>query len=129
MKTFTPSKLFLFLSFLAFYVSGNAQISIVDSDFTTKLDLGDTVTTYLDTVTQQINVGDAGQNNWDLTALVVNEEFVTESKVHSTSPYSSNFPTAEYASNYAGIFAGTYSSSWVYNSVSNGDFSPSIRDC
>ena len=45
------------------------------------------------------------------------EFFVSESKAHGTSPYSAEFPTAQYASNFEGTFAGASSNSWVYNSV------------
>ncbi len=117
MKNSTPFKFFAILFLFVFVTKVNAQISITASDFTALFGLGEKFTTYLDTTTPQINVGAAGQNTWDLTGLVASSEFVTENKDKATSPYASDFPDAQYASNYAGVFSGVYSNIWVYSSV------------
>lgn len=118
MKKFLPFKLQIFVAGILLSLQLNAQISIVAEDFTSKLDIGDTITTFLDTTTTQINVGNIGQNTWDFSEIQVDEYFVSESKDYSSSPYEANFPGAQYASNYEGVFAGATSNSWVHNSVS-----------
>ena len=119
MKNFTPFKLLVILMILFQTENSNAQITISAGDFEPQLELGNIVTTYLDTTTPQFNVGNAGQNTWDLTGLSASNEFDAETKNKATSPYAGNFPDAEYASNYAGVFAGVYSNSWVYVSVTS----------
>ena len=119
MKNFTPFKLYFFFGFMFSVVFSNAQITIVASDFDRMLDLGEQVTTYLDTTTTILDAGTAGQFSLDYSGLVANSTFVTESKTYADSPYASDFPGAEYASNYEGVFAGVYSNTWVYNSVTD----------
>ncbi len=119
MKNSTPIRFYVILFLFVFVTKVNAQISITASDFTALFGLGEKFTTYLDTTTPQINVGAAGQNTWDLSALVSSLELVTENKDKATSPYASAFPGAEYASNYAGVVMGVYSNSWVYSSVTS----------
>ncbi|HOO85173.1 MAG TPA: hypothetical protein PLS94_11440, partial [Prolixibacteraceae bacterium] len=113
-----PTTLFFMLLF-TFNKSGFAQIAVTSADFTSQLQLGKQVSTYLDRTSTQVNVGTQGATSWDFSTLVINDEFITESKQHSTSPYASDFPAAMYASNYEGIFEGNYSNTWVYNSVNN----------
>ena len=123
MKRFLPFRLMLiFGAALLANVSSGQTININASDFTSRLNIGDTVVTYLDTTTMQVDVGDVGMNNLDFSGLQADEMFVTESKTPSTSPYSDVFPDAEYASNYSGIFAGVFSNTWVYNTVNNDEF-------
>lgn len=117
MGNFTFKRLFLLASLILSFTISNAQITIVASDFTEQLQLGKQVTTYLDTVTTELNVGSAGQFSLDYSNLVGHSTFVTESKDKASSPYASDFPDAEYASNYSGVFAGIQSNTWVYNSV------------
>lgn len=119
MKKFLPYKLQLLFAGIIISMQLNAQLTIVAEDFTSKLDIGDTVTTFLDTTTMQINVGAPGSNNWDFSGLQVDEYFVSQSKNYASSPYFSQFPGAVYASNYSGTFAGAFSDSWVYNSVAD----------
>lgn len=123
MKRFLPFRLLLiFGAALLTYASSGQMISIVAEDFTSRLNIGDTIVTYLDTTTMEVDVGGDGMNNWDFSGLQADEMFVTESKTHSASPYSDIFPSAEYASNYSGIFAGVFSNTWVYNTVNNDEF-------
>ena len=117
MKKFLPFKLQLLLAGIIISMQLSAQVTIVADDFTSKLGIGDTITTFLDTTTMQINVGAPGLNNWDFSGLQVDEYFTSESKNFASSPYSSQFPGAVYASNHSGVFAGAYSDTWVYNSV------------
>lgn len=117
MKNFTSFKLIALFVVLLFSVHSKAQITITGNDFSSQLEIGKTVTTFLDTTTPQLNVGTTGQNTWDFTGLVASSEFDSESKNKATSPYASEFPNAQYTSNYAGVFVGVYSNSWVYISV------------
>ena len=119
MKNFTPFKLYFFLGFMFSVVFSNAQITIVANDFDRMLDIGEQVTTYLDTTTTMLDAGTAGQFNLDYSGLVANSTFVTESKTYAGSPYESDFPGAQYASNYEGVFSGVYSNTWVYTSVTD----------
>lgn len=94
-----------------------AQITITASDFEAQLAIGKTVTTYNDRSTTTVNLGSTGSSTWDFSSLVITDEFVTESKNIGSSPYVSDFPGAEYASNYEGTFEGVFSNTWVYNSI------------
>lgn len=117
MRNSTLLKLSFILGLLISVTVSNAQVTIVASDFSSNLDLGDQVTSYLDTTIAQLDVGSAGQFNLDYSMLNAETTFVTESKEVAGSPYASDFPNAEYASNYSGVFAGVQSNSWVYNSI------------
>ena len=94
MKNFTPFKLYFFFGFMFSVVFSNAQITIVASDFDRMLDLGEQVTTYLDTTTTILDAGTAGQFSLDYSGLVANSTFVTESKTYAGSPYESDFPVS-----------------------------------
>ena len=119
MKKFLPQFL-IFISLTLLPFLAKSQVSITASDFTDVLVSGNTYFTYLDTTTHQVDVGTSGQNHWDLSNLVASSNFETESKLVASSPYSDEFPDAEYASNYEGVFSGVQSNSWVYNSINSG---------
>ncbi|WP_347838698.1 T9SS type A sorting domain-containing protein [uncultured Draconibacterium sp.] len=115
MRNFTPTMLLVMFSLFVF--SAKAQISVTASDFEEGLVLGSKVTTYLDTTTLSVDVGNPGENTWDFSQLQTDYTFETESKDVASSDYAASFPGAEYASFYSGVFEGTPSSTWVYNSV------------
>ncbi|WP_346856622.1 T9SS type A sorting domain-containing protein [uncultured Draconibacterium sp.] len=115
MRNFTPLMLLFIFSLLMY--SSKAQITITASDFKDGLVLGSKVTTYLDTTTLLLNVGNPGENTWDFSQLKTDYTFETESKDVASSAYASSFPGAQYASFYSGVFEGIQSSTWVYNSV------------
>lgn len=107
----------IFVMLFLFSAITKAQITITASDFEAQLAIGKTVTTYNDRSTTTVNLGSMGSSTWDFSTLVITDEFVTESKSIVSSPYVSDFPGAEYASNYQGTFEGVFSNTWVYNSI------------
>jgi len=117
MKKFTFPQFLIFISLVFFSFIGKSQVSITADDFISILVAGNTYVTYMDTTTQQVDIGTSGQNHWDLSDLTTSSEFETESKLVSSSPYSDKFPDADYASNFEGTFSGFLSNSWVYNSI------------
>jgi len=119
MMNFTPIKRLALVLITVFSLNANAQINVTADDFSKVMALGEKFTTYLDSTTTTINVGAAGQNTWDLSGLVASVEFETENKAVSGSPYETDFPDAEYASYYQGVFAGVQSTTWVYTSVTS----------
>lgn len=107
----------LFTLLFLFSVFTKAQITVTASDLEAQLAIGKTVTTFNDRSTTSLNLGSTGSSSWDFSGLVQTDEFVTESKSVGSSPYTSDFPGAEYASNYQGTFEGVFSNTWVYNSI------------
>lgn len=107
----------LFTLLFLFSVLTKAQTTITASDFESQLAIGKKITTSRDGVTTSVNIGSAGQSSWDFSSLVASDQFLTESKNVGSSPYTADFPGAEYASNYEGTFSGVFSNTWVYNSI------------
>jgi len=107
----------VFVMLLLCSVLAEAQITVTASDFESQLVIGKKITTFMDTVTTSVNIGSTGQSSWDFSSFAASDQFITESKNVGSSPYASDFPGAEYASNYEGTFAGEFSNTWVYNSI------------
>jgi hypothetical protein len=81
------------------------------------MSIGSTLNTHWDTLTNSIDIGQLGQTSWDFSNLQSNIDFPTQSVLPSSTPYSSEFPDAEYAFYYEGIFEGILSKVWSYVSL------------
>jgi Secretion system C-terminal sorting domain len=76
-----------------------SQITITQSDYTSIFTIGNTNTSFVDTLTETINIGQpGGNNNWNFTHLVPHQVITIQFVDPSTSPYGSNFPGANVAS-------------------------------
>jgi hypothetical protein len=117
MTNYTSLKSILFILLLSVSNDFKAQISIVATDWEPLLQVGQEYTSYSDSTTSQVNIGETGETTWDFTGLVADNVWTTVSKPVATSPYFSDFPGAEYVSNYEGTFEGAYSNSWVYSAI------------
>ncbi len=119
MKNFTPFNLLVLFFISVFPSNTKAQISLTASDFESMLEKGTNIVSHYDTVSMQIDVGFTGQNSWDFSELIASIEYVSESKEKSETPYTDEFPDAEYASFYEGNFDSIFTSSWSYTSITD----------
>ena len=108
--------LFLLIIFVTKSIT-HAQITITASDFASQLDVGKTVTNYSDSSATTADIGSTGSTSWDFSGFVAQNQFVTESKNYASSQFASDFPTAQYASFYEGIFDSVNSQTWVYSTI------------
>jgi hypothetical protein len=95
----------------------NAQITISSSDFAAQLAVGHHITSYANFSIKSADIGSPGPASWNFSGLISEAQFVTESRIKSSSTYSNDFPDAQYASYYEGTFSGVFSQTWVYDSI------------
>jgi len=108
---------FAFASCTAF-----AQITITASDVANIFAVGNTVTIHEDTLQSNFDIGSpGGGNNWDFTNLQSNLMVTLQSIDPVSSPYISNFPTANICNYSSSTIGGSFSEIWTYSKL-NGQF-------
>ena len=108
--------------FLALNVSAFAQITITASDVANMFAIGNTATIHEDTLQSNFDIGSpGGGNNWDFTNLQSNLMVTLESIDPATSPYISDFPTANICNYSTSTIGGNFSEIWTYSKL-NGQF-------
>ena len=99
-----------------------AQITITDTDVSNVFVVGNSATVH-SAATTTFDIGTAGGgNNWDFSGLQSTETFEILSVDIVTTPYASEFPSANYATYSQGEYSGYPAEIWSYLSV-NGTLS------
>ena len=99
-----------------------AQITINSSDVANMFAIGNTATIHEDTLQSNFDIGSpGGGNNWNFTNLQSNLMVTLESIDPATSPYISDFPTANICNYSSSTIGGNFSEIWTYSKL-NGQF-------
>ncbi len=117
MKKFT-----FFIPFLFLFLTTQAQVTITESNVLAPLTIGNTITTYQDTLVGMVDIGAPGQSSWDFSGQTSKFEFETTMIDPSTSPAASTFSGATHASHAQPTFAGVTSDIWTHEIVSGGTY-------
>jgi len=114
---------FTFFSFLLFLLlTAQAQVTITQADFEAQIAIGETVTSFVDTLAGSVDVGGSGQGTWDFSGLQSQYQFDATSIDPSSAPESGTFSGATHVTYSNPTFAGATSESWVYLSIGNGAY-------
>lgn len=99
-----------------------AQITITSTDASAINAVGNVLTNHIDSLTTFVNIGSPGATSWDFSAL--NSQFTNTftSVVPSSSPYISDFPTANVVFSYDEIIDTTIASGWQHTTQNPGDY-------
>ena len=89
----------IFFCFFLFNASVEfSQINITQNDYSTLFAVGKTNITFVDTLTETINIGQPGGNNqWDFTHLTPHTFLELTSVLTSTTPYADSFANSDVA--------------------------------
>jgi len=99
-----------------------AQITITSGDVANMFAVGNSATIHEDSLQSSIDIGSpGGGNNWDFTMLQSNFMLTLESIDPATSPYISDFPTANICNYNSSTLGGNLSEIWTYSKL-NGQF-------
>ena len=99
-----------------------AQITITSGDVANMFAIGNSATIHEDTLQSSIDIGSpGGGNSWDFTNLQSNSMLTLESIDPATSPYISDFPTANICNYNSSTIGGNLSEIWTYSKL-NGQF-------
>jgi hypothetical protein len=97
-----------------------AQITITESDVANMFAVGNTATIHEDTLQSMVDIGSpGGGNNWDFTNLQSNLMVTLESIDPATSPYISDFPTANICNYSLSNLSGNVDEVWTYSKLNN----------
>lgn len=108
---------FLFL----FLITVHAQVTITQTDLEAQIAVGETVTSYVDSLTASVDVGGTGQGTWDFSGLEYQYELDATSIDPASAPTS--FSGATHVTYSNPTFAGTTSETWVYLTIGSGAYS------
>lgn len=113
-------KILLFFAVLS--CTAFAQITITSSDVANMFAVGNSATIREDSLQSSIDIGSpGGGNSWDFTNLQSNLMVTLESIDPATSPYTSDFPTANICNYSTSTLGGNLSEIWTYSKL-NGQF-------
>ena len=113
-------KILLFFALIS--CTAFAQITITASDVANMFAIGNTATIHEDTLQSNFDIGSpGGGNNWNFTNLQSNLMVMLESIDPATSPYISDFPSANICNYSSSTIGGNFSEIWTYSKL-NGQF-------
>jgi len=99
-----------------------AQITITSGDVANMFAVGNTATIHEDTLQSSVDIGaPGGGNSWDFTTFQSNLMLTLESIDPASSPYISDFPTANICNFSSSTIGGNLSEIWTYSKL-NGQF-------
>jgi len=99
-----------------------AQITITSGDVANMFAIGNSATIHEDSLQSSIDIGSpGGGNSWDFSNLQSNLMVTLESIDPATSPYISDFPTANICNYSTSTLGGNLSEIWTYSKL-NGQF-------
>lgn len=113
---------YLLFAFLLLFITTQSQVTITQADLEAELTIGNTVTTFVDTLTSSVDVGTAGQGSWDFSGLQSQFQLDATSIDPSTSPAAGTFSGATHATYSNPTFAGVTLETWVHLSVGGGTY-------
>ena len=112
----------ILLFFAVISCTAFAQITITSGDVANMFAVGNSATIHEDTLQSSIDIGSpGGGNNWDFTMLQSNLMVTLESIDPATSPYITDFPTANICNYSTSTIGGNLSEIWTYSKL-NGQF-------
>ncbi len=114
MKKF-GSVLFCFLLFAVVKVS--AQITVTESDLQAFVNIGNNLTSTLDTTTTSVDIGSTGSTTWDFSGLSPDMQFSLTSINPAGTPFAVNFPAATVCLHGTTSVMGYTAESWSYAGV------------
>ncbi len=113
----------LIIYFFILGLASFAQVSVTQSDVETHLALGNTITSYSDTLGATVDIGSAGQSSWDFSGHPHQLMFDATVVNNSNSPAAGTFSGATHTTYSNPTFAGVTSETWVHLSLGNGAYS------
>jgi len=109
-------KILLFFTVLS--CTALAQITITSGDVANMFAVGNSATIHEDTLQSSIDIGSTGGgNSWDFTTFQSNLMVTLESIDPATSPYITDFPTANICNYSTSTLGGNLSEIWTYSKL------------
>jgi hypothetical protein len=103
-----------------FFSNVNAQITINASDFQSIFAVGKQFLSHIDTLTNSVNIGSKGNfGTLDFSGLNNSTSYLTISQDVATSPYSADYPQAQYVLKNNENYEGNTAEVWLYYSFTN----------
>ena len=116
-------RLAIFFSVLLFLLTASAQVTITQADVEANIAMGNTVTSFADTLGGSVDIGAPGQSSWDFSGHQFQLEFDATTVDNSNSPAAATFSGATHTTYSNPTFAGVTSETWVHLSVGGGAYS------
>ncbi len=108
----------LLLCFVLFAgVKLSAQITLTQSDLNAFVNLGNNLTTAMDTTTASIDIGTTGATTWDFSGISLDQQFDVTSVEPSGTPYAGSFPGATVCLHGTTSVMGYSAETWSYAGV------------
>jgi hypothetical protein len=117
------NRLTIFFSVLLFLLTTTAQVTITQADVEANIALGNTVTSFADTLGGSVDIGAPGQSSWDFSGHQFQLEFDATTVDNSNSPSAATFSGATHTTYSNPTFAGVTSETWVHLSVGGNAYS------
>ncbi len=113
----------LLLIFIVFIVSPiYSQISITENDFASQLTVGESFTSYQDTLTHSLNIGGKGQTSWDFSSLDVSFTAQSNNIEPSAAPKGTVFSNATNIVHSKSTIENTVIETWVYAQLTGNNY-------
>ncbi|MDP2362817.1 MAG: hypothetical protein Q8M94_03500, partial [Ignavibacteria bacterium] len=110
------------LALIVFGPVSLAQITITSADASAINTVGNMLTNHIDSLTTSVNIGSPGETSWDFSAL--NSQFANTFTcvVPASTPYISDFPSANVVFSYDEIIDTSIANGWQYTTQNSGDY-------
>jgi len=121
MKILFTIQIFLF-TLILFATVTLAQITITSADATAINAVGNVLTNYIDSLATSVNIGSPGATSWDFSALNSQLTNTFTGVVPSSTPYLSDYPSANVVFSFTEIIDTVTADGWQYTTQNSGDY-------
>ena len=121
MKTLFPIQIFFF-ALILFGTVTLAQITITSADASAINAVGNVLTNHFDSLTTSVNIGTPGATSWDFSAFNSQLTNTFTSVVPSSTPYLSDFPSANVVFSFTEIIDTNTADGWQYTNQNSGNY-------
>ena len=121
MKFLFTIQIFLF-TLILFATVTLAQITITSADATAINAVGNVLTNYIDSLATSVNIGSPGATSWDFSALNSQLTNTFTGVVPSSTPYLSDYPSANVVFSFTEIIDTVTAEGWQYTTQNSDDY-------